>query len=108
MLNGLLKKLVKNQNIDAEESAHTELPVDVARYDKGTHRTPTYIMTMDMNVENIDINDNNTWRIIYEAIDELFFEEVRMFPKEFQEHCKKEPKHVTEYSIRKREKKQLL
>ena len=44
---------------------------------------------MDIDVKNIDKNDNNTWRNIYEAIGEPDFEEIKVFSKSFIEHCNK-------------------
>ena len=38
---------------------------------------------MDIDVENINKNDKNRWRNIYEAIDAPYFGEVKLFPKEF-------------------------
>ena len=35
-----------------------------------TQKTSDYDMTMDLDVANIDKNDDNIWRTIYEAIDE--------------------------------------
>ena len=40
---------------------------------------------MDLDIENIDKYYKNTWR----KIDELYFGEVKLFPREFLEHCKK-------------------
>ena len=36
---------------------------------------------MDLDVENIDKNYNNTWSTIYEEIDTTYFGEVKLFPK---------------------------
>ena len=36
---------------------------------------------MDIDVENIDKNDKNTCRTIYEAVDELYFGKVKLFTK---------------------------
>ena len=46
---------------------------------------------MDLDVKNIDKNDNNTWRTIYEAIYEPYFGEVKLFPRLFIIHCRKHP-----------------
>ena len=40
---------------------------------------------MDLDIKNIDKYYKNTWR----KIDELYFGEVKLFPREFLEHCKK-------------------
>ena len=46
---------------------------------------------MDIDVQNIDKNDKNTCRKIYEEIDEPYFGEVKLFPKDFIEHFKNNP-----------------
>ena len=38
---------------------------------------------MDLDIVNIDKNKNNTWRTIYEAIDEGYFVKVKIFPRAF-------------------------
>ena len=43
---------------------------------------------MYLDVQNFDKNDKNTRRTIYEEIDELYFGEVKIFYKEFLDHCK--------------------
>ena len=53
------------------------------RDDKNTHKTPAYFRATKIYVKNIDKNDDNTWRTIYEAIDEPYFGEVETFPKLF-------------------------
>ena len=45
-------------------------------------------MKIDIDVENINKNDNNTWRNIYEAIDEGEFVNVELFPRAFINLCK--------------------
>ena len=42
-------------------------------------------------MENIDNDDKMTCITIYEAIDEIYFEEFTLFPKDFLEHCKNNP-----------------
>ena len=46
---------------------------------------------MDIYVKNIDKNDKNTWRTVYEAIDAPYFVEVKLFPKSFPDYCKNHP-----------------
>ena len=46
---------------------------------------------MDIDVKNIDKADKNTWRTIYEAIDESYFGEDKIFPGFFIDHCKNNP-----------------
>ena len=46
---------------------------------------------MDIYVKNIYKNDKNTWRTIYEAIDEPYFGEVKLIPKLFPYHYKNHP-----------------
>ena len=53
---------------------------------------------MDIDVENINKNDKNTWRTIHEAIDESCFGWVKPFPKELLVHCKNnshEPQNIS-------------
>ena len=58
---------------------------------KGNPNTSTAITTfeIDMGIDNKD--DNNTWRNIYEAIHEIYFEEGGFFTDEFPEWCKRNP-----------------
>ena len=49
-----------------------------SRYDKITHRTPEYFKTMEIYQENIDKDDNKTWRTIYKVMDEPYFKRVNM------------------------------
>ena len=67
------------------------MPVSRAREDGNTHKTPEYVRTMDIDVENINKNDKNRWRNIYEAIDAPYFGEVKLFPKEFLDPYKENP-----------------
>ena len=46
---------------------------------------------MDFYVQNIDNNDKNTWRKIYETVYEPYFVEVVLFSKKFLSHCKNNP-----------------
>ena len=67
-----------------------------ARDEENTHKTSEYDTTKDLDVENIDTNDNNTLRTIYEAIDEGDFVNVKIFPIAFINLCKK---HSNEKNI---------
>ena len=58
---------------DSEASDHNKWTVVGSRDDGNTQKTPGYVRTMDIGVENIDINDNNTYRTIYEAIYAPYF-----------------------------------
>ena len=82
-------------NIDAETNFRPEAPVADARDDTATHRTPTYLKHNGNIHGNIDKDDNMTCRTIYEAIDEPYFKEVTIFPKEFLGHFIKKIKHAT-------------
>ena len=53
------------------------------------NKTSDYDIKMDLDVANIDKNNNNAWGTIYEAIDEHWFGEVKIFPKKFINLCKK-------------------
>ena len=86
---------------DSEESAHTEVPEDLdadasflpevtedhevpvagSRYELNTQNTLNCFKKIDLNVSNIDRNDKNTWRTIYEEIDAPYFVGVKLFPK---------------------------
>ena len=82
---------------DAESSAHPEVPKDQYadasyhhemsltgyRNDKNAQKTPQYVKTIDIDVENIDKNYKNTWRNIYEAIIAPDFGENKRFSKSF-------------------------
>ena len=61
------------------------------RYEENTQKTLDYDTTMALDVANIDKNDNNTRRTIYEAIDEGYFVKFKLFPREFINLCKKHP-----------------
>ena len=63
------------------------MPASGAIYDENTHDTHSYYRTMDIDVKNIDENDKNTWRKIYEAIDEPYFGYFTLFTKVFIENC---------------------
>ena len=78
-------------NIDAEVIFNPEAPVAHARDGKSTHRITAYNNIMEIDMENIYKDDNMTCRKIYKAIDELYFEEVTLFPQQFLEHCKDNP-----------------
>ena len=52
---------------------------------------------MDLDVANIYKNEKNTWRTIYKVINERYFVEVKLFPIEFINICKKhtnEPQNI--------------
>ena len=51
--------------------------------EENTQKTPEYDTTMYSDVSNIDNNDNNTWRTIYEKIYEYYFGEIKLFPRAF-------------------------
>ena len=53
--------------------------VAVTRYDGANHRTPEYLMTMYIYAKNTDKDYNNTYRTIYEEIDELFWRGLTVF-----------------------------
>ena len=61
------------------------------RYDENTHKTLDYFRTMQIDLKNIDKNDKNRWKTIYEAINETYFVEGKLFPKLFFDQCKKHP-----------------
>ena len=42
---------------------------------------------MDLYVSDIDKDGNNTWRTIYEAIDEGYFVKIKVFPVSFINLC---------------------
>ena len=65
----------------------------VARYEGNTQKTSDHDTIMYLYFENIDKNDNNTQRTIYESIDECYFGGVKLFPREFTNLCKN---HQTE------------
>ena len=65
--------------------------VDAARYDKVAHVIPSSLNTMEIYMESIDKYDKKTWRTIYKSIEELYFGEVKLFPKYFLGRCKKNP-----------------
>ena len=46
---------------------------------------------MDLDVANIDKNDDNTWRTIYESIYEIYFVKIKLFPRAFINICKNYP-----------------
>ena len=56
-----------------------EVPFAVSIDEGNTQNTPEYVSTMDLDVANIDNNDKNTWRKIYEAIDAPYFGGVELF-----------------------------
>ena len=60
------------KNLDAESSFHPAASVAVGTYDKITCRTPAYLKTMFLDVENIDKDNKKIWRKIYEATDEPY------------------------------------
>ena len=55
------------------------------------NKTPYYLMKIDIDVENINKNDKNRWRNIYEPIYAPYFGEVKLFPKEFLDPYKENP-----------------
>ena len=59
--------------VDAEASVHIEAPVSIARYGAGTHMTPKYLLTMYIDVKNINKYDKKTRRKIYKSIGEPYF-----------------------------------
>ena len=59
-------------------------------------------MTMDIDVNNIDKNDKNKWRTIYKANDASYFGEVKLFPKEFFDQCKKKPDDPQKFHMKSR------
>ena len=67
------------------------MPVSGARYGKNTQKTTDYIMTMNVDVENIDRNDKNTRITIYKSINAYYFGEVIISTKSFLYHCKNHP-----------------
>ena len=88
---------------DSESSDQSEVPGDFTEYYEVTvsgyiyegnkQKTPDYVRTMYLDVENIDKNDKNTWRNIYEEIDASYFGEVKLFTKSFLNQCKKYPNY---------------
>ena len=76
---------------DGDAGAHPKFPVEVDREDLTTHNKPEYFITIYIYVKNIDRNDKNTWRTIYEAIDAPYFGDVNLFTKVFLDQCKNHP-----------------
>ena len=50
-----------------------------------------YLTKMEIDLENIDKEDNNTWMKIHKAIDKFHFKEVTLFTEESLEHIKNSP-----------------
>ena len=46
---------------------------------------------MDIDSKIIDKLFKNTWRTIYDSIDEPYFREAKLFSKENLDHCKNHP-----------------
>ena len=95
--------IIGPEDLDPDSSFLPEVPEDhevlgaEARDEENTQKTSDYDTTMDLDVANIDKNDNNTWRTIYEAVDEGYFVKVKLFPRAFIKICKKhanEPQKV--------------
>ena len=73
---------------DAEASANLKVPYYGAIDDGNKNKTKEYFMPMDIDVKNIDKNNKNIWRTIYEAIGAPYFGEVKIYFKEFLAKCK--------------------
>ena len=76
-------------DLDSEASSPPGVPVSSSIDDGNTHKTNEYLMTIDIDVKNINKYDKNAGRKIYEAIYELYFGKVRLFPKYFLYYCLK-------------------
>ena len=63
-------------NIDVQESVHIEAALDGAKDYQTNYRTPEYKMEIYLYVQDINKNDKNTQRKIYDAINEPHFEKV--------------------------------
>ena len=74
------------ENVDAEAIVHTEALVDVAGYYGNTHMTTEYLITMYVDVEDIDKYDKKTWSTSYKEIDEPYFVEVKLLTIKFTEY----------------------
>ena len=61
------------------------------RDEVNTQKTSEYDTKMDLDVAIIDKNVSKTWKTIYEAFDESYFIEVKLFPRAFINLCKKHP-----------------
>ena len=74
------------------------------------NKTPYYLMKIDIDVENINKNDNNTWRNIYKSINAHYFREVKLFTSLFIDHCKNHPNYPQNIpsEIKRKIKKQIL
>ena len=75
------------QDKDVEASDLPEVSVAGVIDDGNTNKTPDYVRTIDIDIENIDKHDKNTWMTIYEEIDS----QVELLPGEFLGHFKKYP-----------------
>ena len=62
-----------------------------AKDEENTQKTSDYDTTMDFDVENNNNIDKNTWRNIYEEIDEGYFVKVKLFTRAFINLCKNRP-----------------
>ena len=75
-----------------------EVPVIGAIDEVNTQKTPKYDTIIDLDVAIINKNDKNKWRTIYKAIDEPYFGEFKLFPREFINICKKYPNDPQKHS----------
>ena len=64
-----------------------EVTVSGGRDEENTQKTPEYVRTMDLDVENIYKNYKNTPSTIYKAMDAPYFVGVKLFPKKFIDRC---------------------
>ena len=54
---------------------------------------------MDFDVANFDKNEKKTWSTIYKVIDERYFVEVKRFPREFINICRKDPNDPQKFQL---------
>ena len=74
------------------------MPVAGAIDEVNTQKKPEYVSTMNLYVKNIDKNDKNTYRTIYQAMFAPYFVEVNLFPTSFLYHCRNhinEPQNIS-------------
>ena len=50
-----------------------------------------YQETMNLDIENIAITNQQIWKSIYEVIHDDYFKVVKLFPSEFLNQCKNNP-----------------
>ena len=97
---------VNTENKDEEASVHpdnfpkklakgkillSKKQVAVARDEEGNFNTSTALMKLEICMDIMDKDDNNTFKYIYEAIHETYFQQVGLFTVKFLQLCKRNP-----------------